>query len=89
MEKLYYSIGEVAGILGETVSLVRFWSNSFPKFIKPKRNAKGPKLLSALIEKRSSAPGFWKFLHLPVCMKQSKKCFPGIMRAKHGKTLSH
>lgn len=41
MEKLYYSIGEVAGMLGENVSLVRFWSDSFPKFIRPKRNAKG------------------------------------------------
>lgn len=41
MEKLFYSISEVAGILGESVSLVRFWSNSFPKYIKPRRNAKG------------------------------------------------
>ena len=47
MEKLYYSIGEVAGILGESVSLVRFWSNSFPKFIKPQRNAKGNRLYTA------------------------------------------
>lgn len=47
MEKLYYSIGEVAGILGESVSLVRFWSNSFPKFIKPQRNAKGNRLFTA------------------------------------------
>lgn len=28
MKKLYYSIGEVAGILGENTSLVRFWTNS-------------------------------------------------------------
>ncbi|MBQ7622987.1 MAG: MerR family transcriptional regulator [Bacteroidales bacterium] len=41
MEKLYYSISEVAEILGESVSLVRFWSNSFPKLVKPVRNAKG------------------------------------------------
>lgn len=38
---MYYSIGEVAGILGENTSLVRFWANSFPTFIKPERNAKG------------------------------------------------
>lgn len=44
MEKLYYSIGEVSEMLGESASLVRFWSNSFPKFIKPKRNAKGNRL---------------------------------------------
>ena len=47
MEKLFYSIGEVAGILGESVSLVRFWSNSFPKLIKPQRNAKGNRQFTA------------------------------------------
>lgn len=41
MDKLYYSISEVAQILGEAPSLVRFWSNSFPRYIKPVRNAKG------------------------------------------------
>lgn len=44
--KLYYSIGEVAKILGENTSLVRFWSDSFPKFIHPKRNAKGNRMFS-------------------------------------------
>ncbi len=43
MEKLYYTIGEVAGLLGENVSLVRFWSNYFT-FLKPVRNAKGNRL---------------------------------------------
>ena len=41
MEKYYYSISEVAEMLGENASLVRFWTNSFPKYIKPHRNAKG------------------------------------------------
>ena len=44
MEKYLYTIGEVAEVLGENVSLVRFWSNEFPKFIKPQRNAKGNRL---------------------------------------------
>ena len=44
MEKYLYTIGEVAEILSENVSLVRFWSNEFPKFIKPQRNAKGNRL---------------------------------------------
>ncbi len=44
MEKLYYTIGEVSEILGESASLVRFWTNSFPKILKPKRNAKGNRL---------------------------------------------
>lgn len=41
MDKLFYSISEVAEILGESTSLVRFWSNTFPRFVKPVRNAKG------------------------------------------------
>ena len=44
MEKYLYTIGEVAEILGESVSLVRFWSNEFAKFVKPQRNAKGNRL---------------------------------------------
>jgi len=34
-------MGEVAEILGEDTSAVRYWSNYFSKFIKPERNAKG------------------------------------------------
>lgn len=47
MSKLYYSIGEVADLLGENVSLIRFWSDYFSKFIKPERNAKGNRLYKA------------------------------------------
>lgn len=47
MDKLFYTIGEVAAVLGESPSLVRFWSNSFPKYIKPQRNAKGNRQFSA------------------------------------------
>ena len=47
MEKLYYTIGDVAGILGENVSLVRFWSDSFTKLLCPKRNAKGNRMYTA------------------------------------------
>lgn len=41
IEKLYYTIGEVAEELGESTSLVRFWSEKFSTFIKPERNKKG------------------------------------------------
>ncbi len=47
MEKLFYSIGEAAEAIGESVSLVRFWSNSFPKLLKPRRNAKGNRQFAA------------------------------------------
>lgn len=35
--KLYYSISEVAAILGESTSLVRFWSDKFSRYVRPKR----------------------------------------------------
>ena len=38
--KLFYTISEVASIIGESTTLVRFWSNSFPEYIKPSRNLK-------------------------------------------------
>lgn len=47
MEKLYYSIGEVAGLLEENVSAIRFWSNTFADFVKPHRNAKGNRQFTA------------------------------------------
>ena len=47
IEKLYYNIGEVADILGESTSLVRFWSDKFAEFVKPERNKKGNRKYSA------------------------------------------
>ncbi len=47
VEKLYYSIGEVAEILDESTSLVRFWAQKFPEYIKPARNKKGNRLFTA------------------------------------------
>lgn len=44
MEKLYYPIGEVAKILGEQVSLVRFWNESFPGLFSSKRTPKGTRI---------------------------------------------
>ncbi len=44
MDKMFYTIGEVSGKLGESVSCVRYWSNSFSDFLTPKRNAKGNRL---------------------------------------------
>lgn len=46
MEKYLYTVGELADILGENPSCIRFWSDSFPKHIHPKRNAKGNRLFT-------------------------------------------
>lgn len=40
MEKLYYSISEVAEMFNVNLSNLRFWEKEFPQ-LKPKRNAKG------------------------------------------------
>jgi DNA-binding transcriptional MerR regulator len=43
-ERLYYKIGEVASLLGEEVSTIRFWADTFPRFVKPERNGKNNRL---------------------------------------------
>lgn len=40
IEKLYYSIGEVAALFKVTTSLIRFWENEF-ELLAPKKNKKG------------------------------------------------
>jgi len=40
VEKLYYSIGEVAAMFNVNPSLIRFWEKEFD-IIKPKKNKKG------------------------------------------------
>ncbi len=38
--KLFYSIGEVAEMLGENASLLRYWESEFPA-LRPAKNKKG------------------------------------------------
>ena len=47
MKKLFWTIGEVAGQLGESVPLVRSWTNEFSDLVSPRRNAKGNRLYTA------------------------------------------
>ncbi len=44
-EKLFYSIGEVADMLGEQTSAVRYWEKEFD-IIKPRKNKKGNRLFT-------------------------------------------
>lgn len=44
-EKLYYSIGEVATLLGLSASQIRFWEKEFDT-IKPHKNKKGNRLFT-------------------------------------------
>ena len=45
IEKLYYSIGEVADIFEVNVSLLRFWEKEFD-ILKPKKNKKGNRMFT-------------------------------------------
>jgi DNA-binding transcriptional MerR regulator len=45
VEKLYYSIGDVAEMLSVPVSTVRFWENEF-EILKPMKNKKGNRLFT-------------------------------------------
>ena len=45
IEKLYYSIGEVAEMFDVSTSLIRYWENEFD-VLKPKKNKKGNRLFT-------------------------------------------
>jgi DNA-binding transcriptional MerR regulator len=45
VEKLFYSIGEVAEMFNVNTSLIRFWEREFD-IIKPKKNKKGNRLFT-------------------------------------------
>ena len=45
--KLYYSISEVAQMLGVNESLLRYWEDEFPQQLKPKRAGRGVRQYNA------------------------------------------
>lgn len=45
IEKIVFSIGEVASIIGESTSLIRYWENQFD-ILKPQKNKKGNRIFT-------------------------------------------
>lgn len=45
LDKLYYTIGEVADMFGVSRSLLRYWENEF-SFLTPRKNKKGDRLFT-------------------------------------------
>jgi len=45
VEKLYYSIGETAEMIGVAVSTIRFWENEFD-VLRPMKNKKGNRMFT-------------------------------------------
>jgi DNA-binding transcriptional MerR regulator len=58
IEKLFYTIGEVAGMFDVNTSLIRFWEKEFD-IIKPKRNKKGNRLFT-----KQDVENFYIIFHL-------------------------
>lgn len=58
IEKLFYTIGEVAEMFGVNTSLIRFWEKEFD-IIKPQRNKKGNRLFT-----KRDVENFYIIFHL-------------------------
>ena len=46
MEKKYYSISEVAEMLGVKTSRIRYWESKFPRYVNPRRSRRGDRMFS-------------------------------------------
>ena len=76
IEKLYYSIGEVAEMLNIPVSTVRFWENEF-NILKPMKNKKGNRMFT---------PGDIKNLKIIYhLLKEEGMTIPGVRKKLSGK----
>lgn len=53
IERVYYSIGEVAEMFKVSTSLIRFWEKEFD-VLKPHKNKKGNRLFTARDVKKSA-----------------------------------
>ncbi|MBO7477510.1 MAG: MerR family transcriptional regulator [Salinivirgaceae bacterium] len=58
IEKLFYTIGEVADMFGVNTSLIRYWEKEFD-IIKPQRNKKGNRLFT-----KKDVENFYIIFHL-------------------------
>lgn len=76
MEKYLFTIGEVSELLRESTSCIRFWSDSFPKDIQPKRNAKGNRLYTK--------EDIEKFKHIQLLLKVEGLTIEGAAKRLRG-----
>ena len=76
IEKLYYSIGETAGMLNVPVSTVRFWENEFD-ILKPMKNKKGNRMFTPADIKNL------KIIHH--LLKEERMTLPGAKKRLTGK----
>jgi DNA-binding transcriptional MerR regulator len=77
IEKLYFSIGEVADMFDVNASLIRFWEKEFPQ-LHPKKNGRGNRVYS-----RKDIELFRKIHHL---VKEKGFTLEGAKNALRDKT---
>ena len=76
IEKLFYTIGEVAEMFDVNTSLIRFWEREFD-IIKPQRNKKGNRLFT-----KNDVDNFYIIYHL---VKERGLTLEGAKRKLHDK----
>lgn len=74
IEKLFYTIGEVAEMFGVNTSLIRYWEKEFD-IIKPQRNKKGNRLFT-----KNDVDNFFIIYHL---VKERGLTLEGAKRKLH------
>jgi DNA-binding transcriptional MerR regulator len=74
IEKLFYTIGEVADMFGVNTSLIRYWEKEFD-IIKPQRNKKGNRLFT-----KKDVENFYIIFHL---VKERGLTLEGAKRKMH------
>ena len=74
IEKLFYTIGEVAEMFDVNTSLIRFWEREFD-IIKPQRNKKGNRLFT-----KNDVDNFYIIYHL---VKERGLTLEGAKRKLH------
>ena len=74
IEKLFYTIGEVAEMFDVNTSLIRFWEKEFD-IIKPQRNKKGNRLFT-----KKDVENFYIIYHL---VKERGLTLEGAKRKMH------
>lgn len=58
-EKIYFTVGDIAGMLGVNESLIRFWNKAFDQILTPYRNKRGVRFFS-----KTDVETYRKIFHL-------------------------
>lgn len=79
--RVYYTIGQMAELLGESESCVRYWNNEFASYVKPHRNKKDNRLFT---DKDLSALRSIKYLlrERGMTISGARECLANSRRSK-------